>query len=166
MANVPYLGDPAQVRVYPEAGKALKRLQEQGFLLFIVSNQSGVGRGWITRQQVEAVEAELVRQLGDNFFQAIYNCYDSPEDPYGECRKPLPTMLLRASKEHKIDLAKSFMVGDRDIDMECGRSAGCRTVLMLTGVADESQAKGRLVADHVAANLADAADWICQAAKF
>lgn len=161
MRNVPYLGDPAQVVVYPGAAQALSKLKNAGFLLFIVSNQSGVGRGFITKEQVEAVSQEMHRQLGDSFFTETYNCYFAPEDPYCEGRKPDPHFVLKAASEYQLDLSRSFFVGDRSSDILCGRNAGCRSVLVLTGPADADQEKSKGLADFVAADLVAAADWIC-----
>jgi D-glycero-D-manno-heptose 1,7-bisphosphate phosphatase len=160
--NVPYLGDPAQVRLLPGAAAALRDLQAAGFRLFIVSNQSGVGRGLITREQVQAVNDEMNRQLGELFFDGIYNCYAAPEDPYADERKPSPVLVQRAAAEHGLDLKRSFFVGDRLSDMRCGKNAGCRSVLVLTGIANQEQEDSRKEADFVAEDLARATAWILE----
>jgi D-glycero-D-manno-heptose 1,7-bisphosphate phosphatase len=158
--NVPYLGDPAQVRLLPGASAALRDLRAAGFGLFIVSNQSGVGRGLITREQVQAVNDEMNRQLGETFFEGIYNCYAAPEDPYADERKPSPILVQRAATEHGLDLKRSFFVGDRLSDMQCGKNAGCRSVLVLTGIVNQEQEDSRKAADFVTEDLAGAAKWI------
>jgi D-glycero-D-manno-heptose 1,7-bisphosphate phosphatase len=125
-----------------------------------VSNQSGVGRGLITKEQVAAVNAEMMRQLGQDFFAGIYNCYAAPEDPWDQDRKPSPAMVLRAAKEHEVELAQSFMVGDRLSDVQCGQKAGCRTVLLLTeddGWAEHAEAQK--LADFVTTTLLEAVEW-------
>jgi len=163
MVNIPYLGDPSKVQVLPGVPEALARLEKEGFLLFVISNQSGVGRGLITREQVASVNAELDRKLGKPFFRGVYNCFAAPEDPYGsEERKPSPAMVFQARDEHGLDLKRSFFVGDRLSDVECGRNAGCRSVLVLTGVghADADVEKARGLADFAAKDIAEAADWI------
>jgi D-glycero-D-manno-heptose 1,7-bisphosphate phosphatase len=163
IVNVPYLGDPAQVRLNAGAQEALTRWKAAGYLVLVVSNQSGVGRGLITQNQVLAVNAEMERQLGAGLIDGYYLCYASPEDPYGgEERKPSPVMVLRAVAEHGIDLGGSFFVGDRSVDMGCGKNAGCRTVLVLTGPNDKDQIKARQLADFVAEGLTAAADWTLQ----
>ena len=130
MVNVPYLGDPAQVEAFTEAAAALAELAQAGFLIFVVSNQSGVGRGLITREQVDSVNVELVRQLGHEHIHTFYHSYATPDDPYATDRKPSPEILLNAAREHNLDLARSFFVGDRLSDIECGIAAGCRTVML------------------------------------
>lgn len=163
MRNVPYLGDPRQVEVFPCAQEALDLLQEAGYLLFLVSNQSGVGRGLISKEQVAAVNAEMERQLDSVYFEGIYNCYETPEDPKSATRrKPAPGMLLDAAKQVGLDLENSFMVGDRLSDVECGRNAGCRSVLVLTGTCspEEEVEEAKKLADFVAVDLLEAARWI------
>jgi D-glycero-D-manno-heptose 1,7-bisphosphate phosphatase len=130
MVNVPYLGDPGRVEAFTEAAEAMAKLQGAGFLLFVVSNQSGVGRGLITREQVEAVNIELGRQLGGKSIHAFYHSFAAPDDPYATDRKPSPELLFTAAKEHDLDLARSYFVGDRLSDIECGLAAGCRTILL------------------------------------
>jgi D-glycero-D-manno-heptose 1,7-bisphosphate phosphatase len=130
MVNVPYLGDPAQVEAFAEAAPALAQLRDAGYLLYVVSNQSGVGRGLITREQVHAVNIELHRQMGSEYVHAFYHSFATPDDPYATDRKPSPELVLTAAREHDIDLAQSFFVGDRLTDIECGLAAGCRTILL------------------------------------
>jgi D-glycero-D-manno-heptose 1,7-bisphosphate phosphatase len=166
MVNVPYLGDPSKVEAFAEAAAALIDLQRAGFLLFVVSNQSGVGRGLITREQVHAVNLELVRQLGGDYIKAFYHSFAAPDDPYGTDRKPSPELLHLAAKEHNLDLARSFFVGDRLSDIECGIAAGCRTVLLThakssrRGGDDPEDLIARKKADHLADDLTQAAKYI------
>jgi D-glycero-D-manno-heptose 1,7-bisphosphate phosphatase len=131
MEEVNYCNDPATVKAIPEAGKTLSLLREQGWLTIIVTNQSGLANGLITPAQYEAVNAELLRQLGGGI-DAIYFCADHPDSP-SERRKPQPGMLYEAASELDIDLSSSWMIGDKPIDVECGRNAGCRTMLVRTG---------------------------------
>jgi D-glycero-D-manno-heptose 1,7-bisphosphate phosphatase len=132
MEDVHYCGDPAKVKVYPGVSDALRRLKEAGFATVIVSNQSGIGRGWITQDQYRAVEREFLRQAGAGLIDASYFCPDAPDAP-STCRKPAPGMLLNAARDLGLDLARSFLVGDKSDDIECGRRAGARTILVLTG---------------------------------
>ena len=128
----------------------------------IVTNQSGIGRGIFSEAEYHAVQAEFLRQLGAEFFEACYFCPDSP-DGATERRKPAPGMLVEAAREHGIDLAKSFMVGDKAADIEAGRRAGVSaSVLVRTGKGDAEAACAG--ADFVADNLSDAAAWILQSA--
>ena len=130
MVNIPYLGDPALVETFAEAAEALAELQAAGYLLFVVSNQSGVGRGLITREQVDSVNVELTRQLGGKYIHAFYHSFATPNDPPPSDRKPSPDLLFAAAREHDLDLAQSFFVGDRLSDIECGLAAGCRAILL------------------------------------
>lgn len=162
MRNIPYLGDPTQVHIFPEAPLILKKLREAGFLLFVVSNQSGVGRGLITREQVVSVEEEMLRQLGQPFFTKIYNSYAAPDDPYATDRKPSPELVLKAAQEHALDLPRSFFVGDRLSDIECGENAGCRTILLRHSLASrqEEDITAEKKAEFTVANLEEAAQII------
>ena len=168
IVNVPYLGDPARVEIFPEAAAALYSLRKAGFLLFVVSNQSGVGRGLITRDQVFAVNTELERQLDGDYIHAFYHSYAAPDDPYATDRKPSPELLLQAAKVHDLDLAGSFFIGDRLSDVECGINAGCRTVLLTHEKSsrkdnpDPEDAVAREKAHYITSTLTDAANWILE----
>jgi D-glycero-D-manno-heptose 1,7-bisphosphate phosphatase len=95
-----------------------------------VSNQSGIGRGLITEGQYRDVQAEFLRQAGQ--VNGSYYCPDAPGVPSTR-RKPEPGMVLEAAAEHGIDLAESWFVGDKAVDVECGRRAGTKTIQVLTG---------------------------------
>jgi D-glycero-D-manno-heptose 1,7-bisphosphate phosphatase len=166
MVNVPYLGDPGQVEIFPEAAQALFALRRADFSLFVVSNQSGVGRGLISKEQVVAVNTELQRQLTGDQIHAFYHSFATPDDPWATDRKPSPELLLQAARTHGIDLAKSFFIGDRLSDIECGINAGCRTVLLTHDKSsrrdsgDPEDAVARAKAHYITSTLTDAANWI------
>jgi D-glycero-D-manno-heptose 1,7-bisphosphate phosphatase len=168
MVNVPYLGDPTLVEIFPEAAAALYALRKADFLLFVVSNQSGVGRGLITRDQVFAVNAEMKRQLNGDYIHAFFHSYAAPDDPYATDRKPSPELLLQAAKAHDLDLAGSFFIGDRLSDIECGLNAGCRTILLTHANSsrkentDQEDAVARLKAHYIASTLTEAVNWILE----
>jgi len=157
MEEVHYCGDPAKVKVYPKIPEALRALKQAGFLNFIVSNQSGIGRGLIAEAQYHAVQRELLRQIGEGLIDASYFCPDAPDVPSLR-RKPAPGMLLEASAEFAIDLSASYIVGDKATDIECGRRAGARAILVLTGYGREQTC----VPDFTAADAPGAAHWILQ----
>ena len=161
MADTNYVGHVERVVVLDNAPAALRRLQHAGFRLFVVTNQSGVGRGYFTRQAVDEIHALLDRQFAAAGAQVdrYYVCPHHPEDNC-DCRKPKPQSLLAAAAEYDLDLAQCFMVGDRSSDIQCGRNAGTRTVLVLTGAGKETLAKGEVKPDFVAADVTAAADWI------
>src|ERR1051325_2544595 len=120
-----YLSRPEDVVIFPGVGPALKELQDRGFKLFIVSNQSGVGRGYFTLADVEKVNAHLLRELlRDGVrFEKIYIAPEAPEQP-SRGRKPSPQFLFDARDEFGLDLSRSYMIGDKLIDLECGWNAG------------------------------------------
>ncbi len=132
MEEVHYCADPALVRVFPGVPESLRTLKEAGFGIFIITNQSGIGRGLFSEAQYAAVAEEFLRQAGRESIDASYYCPDVPGVP-STCRKPEPGMVLAAAAEHRIDLSASYFVGDKVADVECGRRAGTRTVLVLTG---------------------------------
>jgi D-glycero-D-manno-heptose 1,7-bisphosphate phosphatase len=132
MEEAHYCGDPTQVKIYPGVPDALRKLKAAGFRTFVVTNQSGIGRGLITEAQYRAVQAEFGRQIGEGLLDASYFCPDAPEVPSTR-RKPEPGMLLEAAADFGIDLAASYLIGDKSADIECGRRAGARTILVHTG---------------------------------
>jgi D-glycero-D-manno-heptose 1,7-bisphosphate phosphatase len=153
MENVDYCSDPKQVRIFPGVPEALRRLKSNGFKLIIITNQSGIGRGFFTIEQYRAVEAEVLRQLGDGLIEACYFCPDVPGQ-HSSCRKPAPGMILQATREHRIDLSRSFFIGDKEIDAECGRNAGVRTIRVQTGFERDLTSS---IADWIASDFASAA---------
>ncbi len=127
-----YCAHPKQVKVFPGVAEALRRLKSKGFKLIVITNQSGIGRGFFTLDEYRSVESEVSRQLGHGLIDATYFCPDVPGQ-HSSHRKPSPGMILEAKREHQIDLARSFIVGDKEIDVECGRNAGVRTIRVQTG---------------------------------
>ena len=139
--HVHFIADPALVRLLPGAAGALRRLRSAGYALVVITNQSAIGRGMITVDQYEAVDAEARRQLGveDVALDGVYHCPEPPggDDPTvvtHDDRKPGPGMLLRAARELGLDVSRSWMVGDMISDVLAGRNAGCRgSFLVRTG---------------------------------
>ncbi len=159
--EVGYCSDPADVRLYHGADNAIRQLREAGFLVVIATNQSGIGLGLFSEQQYYAVHAEMVRQLVPVEIDGMYFNSDTPERP-GFRRKPNPGMVLEAARDLDIDLTKSYFVGDRGGDVECGRNAGTRTVLVETGYGHRfPNAKP----DHRAPTLVEAVQWILEDAR-
>ena len=156
MDDVGYCGDPAKVKVISGVPEALEELKNSGFLAIIVSNQSGIGRGLFTEAQYAAVQQELLRQIGAGRIDASYFCPDAPGVPSLR-RKPEPGMVLEAAAEFQIDLAASFLVRDKASDIECGRRAGTRTILVRTGYGATLERDPAFVAPDFIANDAPAA---------
>jgi D-glycero-D-manno-heptose 1,7-bisphosphate phosphatase len=157
--NVPYNVDPARVALTQGAAPAIHALRQNGFQIFVVSNQPGVGLGYFHEKDLKTVEAILRQRVHVDDF---YWCLHAP-DAGCDCRKPLPGMLLRAAKEHGVDLASSWMVGDILDDVEAGRRAGCRTCLIDNGNETEWKRGEARTPDCVAADLEQAAKLILQA---
>jgi len=151
MQDVDYCSDPQQVKILAGVPEALKRLKSKGFKLIIITNQSGIGRGLFSVSQYRAVEGEVLRQLGNGLIDATYFCPDVPGQ-HSTCRKPAPGMIVAATRENQIDLSRSFFIGDKEIDVECGRNAGVRTIRVRTGFHCETTgSKADWVADDLPA---------------
>jgi D-glycero-D-manno-heptose 1,7-bisphosphate phosphatase len=134
----------------------LKRLKSEGFKLIIITNQSGIGRGFFSMKEYRAVEAEILRQLGGDLIDATYVCPHAPGQGC-DCRKPSPGMITQAAREHHVNLVSSFLIGDKEIDVQCGRDAGVRTIRVRTGFDRETTSSA---ADWVAEDLPAAAEII------
>ncbi len=156
MREVNYCADPKQVEIFPGVPEALVRLKEAGYKLVVISNQAGIGRGYFTEAQYRQVEAEVARQVRPAVFDAVYFCPDRPDRATNR-RKPGPGMIFEAQRDHDLDLSRSYFVGDKAIDIECGRNAGLRTILVKTGYgANETYA----APDWMAEDFSAAADII------
>jgi len=138
-----YLSDPDQLVLFPDVIPALQQLIQLKYRLFIVTNQSGIGRGYYTLEDMHRVNARLVERLKPEGiqFDQIYFAPESPEDSsYG--RKPSPNFLMDAARDYGVQLNQSFMVGDKMSDLECGKNAGVRaSILVRTGYGAETEAK-------------------------
>jgi len=162
--NTPYCIDPNQAQLSLDVVKALRVFSKLDYQLFIISNQSGVARGYFREEQLELVIhrfSEVFRSIGVHL-QGFYYCPHHPEGntPYGidcECRKPKPGMLLQAAAEHSIHLEQSWFIGDILHDIEAGRRAGCRTILLDNGGETEWELSGDRLPHHIVSNLLDAA---------
>jgi D-glycero-D-manno-heptose 1,7-bisphosphate phosphatase len=162
-----YLSDPENVVLFEGAAEALLSLQEAGFKLLIVSNQSGVGRGYFTMQDVERVNDRMTQSLARSgvHFEKIYIAPESPGQP-SRGRKPSPQFLYDARDEFGLDLASSYMIGDKLIDLECGWNAGVKaSILVRTGYGRKlaQESPGQLTKAFIADNLTAAAKWILNA---
>lgn len=159
-----YLADPDKVVIFPGTGPALRRLMDAGFLLLIVTNQSGIGRGYYTVNDMHAVNARLCELLARDGvrFEKIYFAPESPESP-SRGRKPSPQFLFDARDEFGVDLAQSYMIGDKLIDLECGWNAGVKqSILVRTGYGAEVEKNSpeKLGNAAVAADIPATADFI------
>ena len=164
IAEKNYLSRPEDVEIFPATPAGLRRLAAAGFKLFIVSNQSGVGRGYFTMAEVDRVNAHLCAQLARHgvHFDKIYIAPEKPGDP-SRGRKPSPQFLFDARTEFDLDVGRSYVIGDKLIDLECGWNAGVKkSILVRTGYGAELE---RLEAEKLARaaivdDLEQAAEWI------
>jgi D,D-heptose 1,7-bisphosphate phosphatase len=164
-----YLGNPDKVKLFPDTGKALSILKNKlNFRLIVISNQSGIERKLITKENVEAVNKRINELLADHDVRidAFYYCPFHPEFNTKEecaCRKPSPKMVLEAAEDFNIELSKSYFIGDAVSDIECGINAGTKTVLVKTGYGNESFStlqKLNKMPTFVANNILDAVNFI------
>jgi len=162
-----YITVPEGVELISGAGAAVARLRAAGWKVFVVTNQGSVAKGMITEEELGLIHIRMLSLLSESgaLIDGVYYC---PHHPDGDqiqyavecdCRKPRPGLLERAAGEHDIDLAESIMIGDSLRDLEAGKAAGARAVLVLTGhgaqtVTEEHQAV------HVAPDLAAAVEWL------
>jgi D-glycero-D-manno-heptose 1,7-bisphosphate phosphatase len=155
-----YLSDPDQVELYPGAAAALRRLAARGLGLVLITNQSGIGRGYFDAARLAAIHERLAGALRaqDAALDGIYFCPHHPDDACA-CRKPQPALALRAAAELGFDPARAFVVGDMESDVGLGRALGATTLLVRTGHGAETLARG-VRADHVVEDLAAAAERI------
>jgi D-glycero-D-manno-heptose 1,7-bisphosphate phosphatase len=126
--DVSYLSDLSQIEVLPFAVDLCLNLQREGFLLIVVTNQSGIARGFFDASFVEKTHDELKRMFLHRgvTFEKFYYCPHHPNDGC-QCRKPSPGMLMRAAREYSIDMSQSLMFGDKKLDIEAGNAAGCKS---------------------------------------
>lgn len=155
MVDTRYCHEPEKVRLIENAAEGLRLLSEGGFFLAIVTNQSGIARGYFTERELTVVNSRLREELRAKGadFNALFYCPHSPLDQC-DCRKPRPGLILRAASDHDLDLHSSFTIGDQESDVEAGRSAGTKTVLI------SERGRSTASADFYAGNLTEAARFI------
>lgn len=146
-----------KIELIPETLEALKELAKLDFMVFIITNQAGIAEGRMTKQQFEVINAKILERLSPSGVKIVqtYACPHSQED-HCVCRKPQPTMLQWAAEDFAIDLAASWMVGDRQTDVMAGKNAGTRTILVLTGNTQGESAE----ADFTAPTILEAIEYI------
>ncbi len=170
--EVGYINHPDRFRIYPFAPRAIRLLNENGYRVFVVTNQSGVARGYFTLELLAEVHRRLETSIarGRGRITAIYACPHLPgSGPACDCRKPLPGMLHRAAREHGVDLSESWVVGDMITDVEMAHAGGARGILLRTGYGHGQIAyqreRWRAEPDLICENLLDAARNIVAAAR-
>jgi len=164
IAEKHYLHRPEEVEIFPGTGAALKRLQDAGYHLIVVTNQSGIGRGYFTLAAAEQVNDHVAGELARDGvrFEKTYIAPEAPDQP-SRGRKPSPQFLLDARDEFNLKLADCFMVGDKLIDLECGWNAGVKkSILVRTGYGAKLEEKSPEAVKPaiIVDDLAGAAAWI------
>jgi D-glycero-D-manno-heptose 1,7-bisphosphate phosphatase len=156
MRDVGYCSNPAEVELLEGVMDSLPALKKAGFSLVIITNQSGIGRGYFKESDFWEVQNELQRQIGPDLIEATYFCPDLP-DSASERRKPKPGMILEAARDLGLDLSASYMVGDKMLDVQAGLSAGARAILLEPNPPDGALFPG---ASLVAKTFSEAAKYI------
>jgi D-glycero-D-manno-heptose 1,7-bisphosphate phosphatase len=155
-----YLSEPSQVALFPGTVEALRQLARAGYALIIVTNQSGIGRGLFTEDQLRDVHRHLAETLAAAGIRldGIYHCPHAPAEPC-DCRKPEPGLVHRACAELDLDPSQSFVIGDKPADVALGVRVGARPILVLTGYGETSMHDPVVAASsaHIARDLAAAA---------
>lgn len=162
--DVGYLDDPRRLTLFPDVFRAIKRLNHRGVKVVVVTNQSGVARGFFTEETVIAIHDRMAGILSDKgaFLDKIYYCPHHPDDGC-KCRKPRPALLKRASRDMDIDLTSSYIVGDQATDIELAYGVGAKGILVMTGLGPKGLKELELqdIKPHyIAKGIGDAVDWI------
>lgn len=153
--EVDHLSRIEDLRLFPFTRNALNRLRDAGYLLFVITNQSGIGRGYFSETTMHQIHDRINAEM-PGLIEAFYFCPHIPESECN-CRKPNIGMILEATKNIVIDLANSWMIGDKKIDIESGFNAGLRTALVKTGYGAGQIAQLTRPPDIIAENLEEAA---------
>jgi D-glycero-D-manno-heptose 1,7-bisphosphate phosphatase len=164
--DIPYNVNPDLITLQADAIEGLQRLQEEGFLFIIISNQAGVARGIFTEDALPMVEQRLAELMATHglALSGFYYCPHYPEGKIAaytqecDCRKPKPGMILKAAQEHDIDLSESWMIGDILNDVEAGNRAGCKTILINNGNETEWVAGPMRVPTYICISINQAAE--------
>ena len=145
----------------PNAKEGIKLLNDHGFHIVLITNQSVIARGMVTVEGLELIHNNMkmeIEKYGGKI-EKIYYCPHHPDEGC-DCRKPKPGMLLRAIKENNIDPTKSFMVGDRMMDVEVGKKVGCKTVIIPSELGQREMRESSIKPDYVTKDLLDTSKWI------
>jgi len=156
-----YLSDPNKMKIYPFVTKALRPLQKKGFRLVLITNQSGIGRRYFKRSDVDKVHQQLKKRLWVHKIRlaGIYLCPHHPSKGC-LCRKPLPGLPKKAARDLNLNLKESYVIGDQVRDMKMAQNIGARAILVLTGAGKQSRKKAALLADKISSNLLTASRWL------
>lgn len=140
--DVNYCRRPEDFELFPFTAKAIKRLRKHGFKIIVITNQSGVGRGYFSEETLAQIHEKMKRELakGGTGVDAIYYCPHHPDDDCN-CRKPRPGLALQAARDFDIDLSRSFVIGDLEMDIGLGKAIGAGTILVGDSLPVETETK-------------------------
>ena len=156
-----YIDSPERLFIIDGAASAIKRLNSKGFRVVVITNQSGVGRGYFTKEAADSVNKkleEILKREGAHL-DGIYYCPHHPDDNC-ECRKPRIGLLEKAKNDLAIDFKKSYVIGDKGSDIEIAQSIGGKGILVLTGSGKDEKQKLDHEPSYIATDLKDAVEWI------
>ena len=144
--DVSYCSCPEDFELLPNTGKAIRLLNEHGFKVIVITNQSGIARGYFTEEMLAKIHEKMKDELAKEgaWVDAIYHCPHHPDDNC-QCRKPKPKLALQAAKDHDIELKDSLVVGDLQMDIDLGKAIGCRTILVRTPPMNDENPKSDIV---------------------
>jgi D,D-heptose 1,7-bisphosphate phosphatase len=165
--EVGYMDSLEKLKIIPEAFESIRLINQNGMKAVVVTNQSGVARGFFSEDFVQTVHVLIQKQLKARqaFIDAFYFCPHHPTEGQGvylqtcNCRKPAPGLLFKAADEMEIDLGRSYMIGDMPKDIEAAKRAGAKGILVRTGYGQEHRAFD-VEPDYIAGNILDAVRWI------
>ncbi|EPZ49050.1 D-glycero-alpha-D-manno-heptose-1,7-bisphosphate 7-phosphatase [Alicyclobacillus acidoterrestris] len=151
-----YINGPDDFYLFPQAPKAIAALNQANLFVGVVTNQGGVGLGYLSQLSLQAIHEKMTTLLAEEgaYLDDIMYCPHAPKEGC-DCRKPKPGMIELLAKRHELDLARSYMVGDRDVDILAGQAAGCKTIFVGGGTLPS-----RVVPNAHVADIAAAVDWI------
>lgn len=160
-----YLSSPDQLKLLPHASQGIRLFKERGYLVIVITNQSGIARGFFDEERLMLIHEKLTGMLKDEG-ALIDDWYYCPHHTEGviehyrmdcDCRKPKPGMILAAARKYHIDLAQSLMIGDAETDMLAGKNAGCKSILIQNAESDDADAISGKGVDYVVKDLMEAA---------
>jgi histidinol-phosphate phosphatase family protein len=161
--DVPYCRRVEDFEILPRVPDAIRLLNHAGYKVVVITNQSGIARGYFTQEILSAIHEKMTAELKKHgaFIDAIYVCPHHPDEGC-QCRKPSPTLLTRAATDISLALDRSYMIGNDPKDVGAGRAAGCRTVWLTTNRNHQGDDSPVVLCNHTATDLFEATQWLLE----